>query len=252
MVRRDPSPEALSVLDEVRANTDVVIAAAKRACWRDRASTVKADGNGWKLLAAIEGKRRSRATIVRDCRKSDQNLADDIVKHYVAKNRNFVKSEDVEWRKQYLTAVLHARNQLRSSPEFSPREIQAAIRAMPTHTATGPDAVEVAFLHHLSAVATHRLLDLINRSWRDGVIPAAWREVLLIGVPKPSDPTALRPISLSSMLNRVAERLIGLRLTAWIESKLPPDASGIPEIPQYAGTHCSYGTTYGRYFCTTR
>ncbi len=108
---RDPSPESLSVLNEVRANTDMFIAAAKRAFWRDPASAVKEDGNGWKLLAAIEGKRRSRATIVRCCRKSDQDLADDVLKRYVAKTRNFMKNEVLKWKRQYLTAIRQMRNE---------------------------------------------------------------------------------------------------------------------------------------------
>lgn len=93
---RDPSPESLMVLAEVRANTDVVITAAKRKCWRDLASTVQADRKGWKLLAAIEGKRSARATIVADCRKSNQDIADDVVKGYVARKRNKVKAQDLK------------------------------------------------------------------------------------------------------------------------------------------------------------
>ncbi len=127
------------------------------------------------------------------------------------------------------------------------REILAAIQAMPTHTATGPDAVEVAFLRHLSAIANRCLPYIVNRNWRDAVVPAAWREVLLIGIPRPSESTALRLLSVSSMVNRGAEQLDGLRLTAWMKSIVPERKRG-SEGPQHAGTHCSRG----RHVCSTR
>lgn len=59
-----------------------------------------------------------------------------------------------------------------------------------------------------------------NKSWRKGQTPAAWREVILIGIPKPIDSLAPMPISISSLVNRVSERLVCLRLNDSVESVL--------------------------------
>ncbi len=115
--KRDTSPELFAVLNELRANTDRVIATGKRTCWRNRVSELKSDCNAWKLLAAIEGKRRGMGTIVDDCRKSDQSLADKIVRGYVPKNRNVAKSQDIQEKIKYRTATHHVRKSPSTAPE---------------------------------------------------------------------------------------------------------------------------------------
>ena len=71
------------------------------------------------------------------------------------------------------------------------------------------------------------LLHLINRIWIEGKVSSARQETLLVGIPKRNHPSALRPIALSPVINRVAERLIGLRLTNWIERHLKPLQAGV-------------------------
>lgn len=57
----------------------------KRNSWRERITEVRADKDGWEPLSAIEGKRRRKSKLVKDCKKTDRELADNIVKGYVAK-----------------------------------------------------------------------------------------------------------------------------------------------------------------------
>ena len=70
------------------------------------------------------------------------------------------------------------------------------------------------------------LLKIINRSWRESRTPAAWRTVLMIGIPKSNDSKTLRPISLSSLLSRVSERLVNIRLIQIAEKAAPPCQPG--------------------------
>ena len=48
----------------------------------------------------------------------------------------------------------------------------------------------------------------------------------MIGIPKPQDPSALRPISLSSIIARVAERMVNLRLVHVSERYTPAWQAG--------------------------
>lgn len=93
MYERDKTPENFAIFSIVQNNTDLTVAKSQRTCWGNNATNMKADKNGWSLISAIDGRRRSGASKVEQCGKSNQDLADDIVKKYVAK-------KETERRKQ--------------------------------------------------------------------------------------------------------------------------------------------------------
>ena len=109
---------------------------------------------------------------------------------------------------------------------FTSRELDSVIRMLPSKTAPGPHEVESLLLKHLGKIGRSGLLGLLNKSWQTGYVPAAWRVVTLIGIPKPADPTSLKPISLSSIVNRVTERIVNLKLAFLMESNSSPSQAG--------------------------
>ena len=90
-------------------------------------------------------------------------------------------------------------------------------------------------LAHLGPVALETVRLLINRSWENGQVPSSWRSAIIIPIPKASkNPKATEsycPISLTSHLAKLAERLVAARLTVLADQTgLPP-----PPPPQQVG-----------------
>lgn len=77
-------------------------------------------------------------------------------------------------------------------------------------------------LRNLSDVALQHLVDFFNEQvWRpDGRLPREWKEADIVLIPKPGKPRELnhlRPISLTSCMGKLFERVILTRLEAHIE-----------------------------------
>ncbi|KAM7314895.1 hypothetical protein ISCGN_004679 [Ixodes scapularis] len=74
-------------------------------------------------------------------------------------------------------------------------------------------------------LAHELLLDAINEIWTTGNFPSSWLESLVIPIPKPGKPpnelTNLRPISLTSNLCKLTERMVLERLMWHIERNYP-------------------------------
>ena len=65
------------------------------------------------------------------------------------------------------------------------------------------------------------LLDFINRTWRESALPAAWRTATINPIlkkgKKAGEPRNYRPISLTSSIGKLAERMVNYRLYWWLE-----------------------------------
>ena len=65
------------------------------------------------------------------------------------------------------------------------------------------------------------ILDLINMTWRTGTIPTKWKIATISPILKKGKPAeelkSYRPISLTSCLCKLAERIINSRLYWWLE-----------------------------------
>ena len=89
-------------------------------------------------------------------------------------------------------------------------------------TASGPDQIAYPLLKHLPEPAQLLLLSLFNRSWHSHIFPSCWKPTTIIPIHKPGKPTSspsfFRPISLTSCISKLFERLILSRLTFHLES----------------------------------
>ena len=90
-------------------------------------------------------------------------------------------------------------------------------------TAPGPDNLHNQMFRHLSENAKGYMLSMFNRIWEEGVFPSGWREAIVIGIPKPGKdrtlPSNYRPISLTSCLCKLLERMINRKLMWLLESQ---------------------------------
>ena len=98
-------------------------------------------------------------------------------------------------------------------------EVAEAFAHARLNGANGPDALPAHFLRHAPAPLIAAFTSLYNVSLRYGVLPAIWRSANVAPVYKgkgadPTDATAWRPISLTSVVVKVLERLLLARLVA--------------------------------------
>ena len=104
---------------------------------------------------------------------------------------------------------------------FDSQELREALRTC-DDTAPGPDDLPYALIRNLDHECRMFLLDLYNRIWEEGSFPASWRVAIVIPIAKPgkepSDVNSYRPISLTSCLCKLFEKMVNYRLV-WVWKK---------------------------------
>ena len=89
--------------------------------------------------------------------------------------------------------------------------------------AEGPDGVHNIMIRHFPKSALLVLLSIYNSLWEKGEFPPSWREATVIPIPKPGksgfDPLDYRPISLTSALCKVMEKMVNNRLMWFLEKE---------------------------------
>ena len=105
---------------------------------------------------------------------------------------------------------------------FSLSELKSAISGLRS-VSEGPDEIHNEMLKHLPTSALQALLAAFNRLWERGEFPEAWREAIVVPLLKPGKsgtaPLDYRPISLTSSLCKLMERLVNVRLAWYLESQ---------------------------------
>ena len=115
---------------------------------------------------------------------------------------------------------------------FSPAEFLAAAANLSSSTAPGPDKVAYPMLKHLPRSGMDFLFHIFNYSWSSHYFPSIWKTSSIIPIHKmgkPLDsPASFRPISLTSCISKLFERIILSRLLFFLESNsiLSPRQAG--------------------------
>lgn len=99
---------------------------------------------------------------------------------------------------------------------FTMEELHGALAHVNTKSSPGMDLIDYIIIKNLPPLAKHTLLRIYNMILRTGVFPLDWRKFRVFFIPK-SGGKGFRPISLSSCVCKVMERMISLRLVWWLE-----------------------------------
>ncbi|XP_037564850.1 uncharacterized protein LOC119444539 [Dermacentor silvarum] len=104
---------------------------------------------------------------------------------------------------------------------ISEAEVYAAVRSCTRNTTAGADKINNAMIRNLSKAQIRDLTKYLNDSlWEKNEIPSEWKHSEIIVIPKPGKKPAveaLRPISLTSCLGKLNERVVQTRLQHYIE-----------------------------------
>ena len=115
---------------------------------------------------------------------------------------------------------------------FTPAELLAAASNLSSSTAIGPDKVAYPMLKHIPRSGMDLLLHILILSWTLHSFPSIWRTSSIISIHKmgkPLDsPASFRPISLTSCVSKLFERIILSRLLFFLKSNsiLSPRQAG--------------------------
>jgi hypothetical protein len=121
------------------------------------------------------------------------------------------------------------------------QELDRAIQELDTQKAPREDGIHAEFLKNSGPLFRRQLLSVINKTWKCQ-IPKEWKLGLITPVLKKdkdaNQTSSYRPIALTSVLAKTAERMVANRLTTFLEEKQiicpqqkqPTERTGPPSI----------------------
>ncbi|XP_077528403.1 uncharacterized protein LOC144140088 [Haemaphysalis longicornis] len=98
-------------------------------------------------------------------------------------------------------------------------EVRQATQDLNCRSAAGPDRVNNKTLRNLSDAAIAALTRYYNVCWRQGQLPKAWKTAKTVLLPKPNKPPGiegLRPISLTSCVDKALEHVLNTRWSRYL------------------------------------
>ncbi|VDI01222.1 Hypothetical predicted protein [Mytilus galloprovincialis] len=103
-------------------------------------------------------------------------------------------------------------------------ELAGAVYRLKNETCPGPDNYFSLLFINGDDNLYSTLLYIMNKSWDEGSLPKSWKQanvkfIKKIGKPNYNNPSSYRPISLTSILGKLMERIVTSRLEGYVESK---------------------------------
>jgi len=126
--------------------------------------------------------------------------------------------------KQYIHSQIQNDNKNDDlNSKFTIHELVEAVRLSKPNTSPGDDNISTNIIKQLPLTALHTILKLYNYLWEGGEgLPTPWKHSIVIPIYKPgkvkTDPSSYRPISLTSSLCKLMERIVTTRLSSFLEA----------------------------------
>ena len=116
-----------------------------------------------------------------------------------------------------------------TSIEVTKQDILSAIKATKINSAPGPDSIPPVLLHKCAESLVDPLKRIMNKSLKSGEIPGVWKQALITPIYKRKgnkwDSIQYRPISLTSQIVKLLERIIRTYLILYLEmNQLLPES----------------------------
>ena len=104
------------------------------------------------------------------------------------------------------------------------KDLKTAISGLGSASkATGEDPISYHLIRRFPESMIEILLEFYHTCWESRTIPVAWKDALVIAIPKQGKPrhlpTSYRSIALTPHLGKVCERLIKNRLECLLEER---------------------------------
>ena len=210
--------------------------AAKQKAWREFVDSLEENPNSsraWDTLRSLSGKgptpaERSKVLFHEGVGyRTDRGKANLFVGQYAKVSRlsfsrlERKKNSDIKRRLTRAGRLMGPREV--ECADFSPAELDVALGQTKAKGAEGADGIAPRFLKGLGVAARTFVLDCFNQSFRLGICPQSWRTAVIVPILKEGKSAdaidSYRPISLTSCLGKVLERMVCNRLFHLAESR---------------------------------
>ena len=208
---------------------------AKREAWEDYVSSINVNttvGAMWKKINKIRGKFSVSPPPL--LTNSAGELTDDPEE---TSNMFAEVFSDVSSEETYSVSFLRRKRNIEKFPlnfnrarseeisynqPFSKIEFDNALSTV-KDSSPGLDQITYSMIKNADQSLQQKILELFNRIYAESTFPSPWKIAVVIPIPKPnkdhSNPTNYRPISLTSCLCKLMEKMVNLRLTWYLEKE---------------------------------
>ena len=212
------------------AKSKLVTKESKKEAWTTKCEGLNLRQGGqeaWTLLNNLSGESRKENPkplhTETEVLETDLKKAEHFNKYFASVN----KSSKKDGLDRGLTDVLKKKEKDLMSPsifqdDLTESELDTAIKKLKKRKSPGPDKVHNEMLTNLGRNGKLLLLRLYNKTWIEGQLPRKWKLATITPIlkkgKKANDPKSYRPISLTSCIGKLCERILNSRLYWWLES----------------------------------
>ena len=184
----------------------------------------------WRTIRQLDGRNpppnKNEALVVENkAYISDTEKARQFGKTYKNFSQIPTRKSDRKIRKAVRKALKEGEEGVHESErEITMHEMSRAIHDSKANKAAGDDGIPYELIKHLGPKAKQFLLMLYNKCWIHKGIPRKWRTAIICPLLKhgkdPKDTISYRPISLTSCLGKILEKIVADRMIYVLENRL--------------------------------
>lgn len=232
-VQRSRNPRDLITFNKAKAVARRTLKREKKQYWEKYCSTLSYKTNinkVWDTVRGLSNVGKSRA--LPQLKEGNNAVLDNKIKAdllakqfaYVSSNANYTDTflrhkEIFENENKHLFQKQENTDEVYND-NFSLSDLFQALESC-KNTSPGGDQLCYVMFTHMSEGCLHKILDLFNKVWDNGIVPDKWKEAIIIPILKPGKdkalPVSYRPIALTSNLSKLMERMITNRLFWFLE-----------------------------------
>ena len=234
VMKRNPNPTTIQIYRRRLAIKVRTYRQAKQKSWRKYISGLTAKtptSKVWKKIRKLSGKYSAKPHPNLKQGQNTLTLKKDVANAFVEHYAQISTAKDTHRILQNLDQDDRPDN-MAINQDFSMRELDDTLHQLEEGKSPGEDQIDNAMLKHLPPTTKKYLLDLFNRLWSEGTFPQEWKTSIILPILKvgkeQTDPKNYRPISLTSNICKLLEKMVNNRLIWFLEKtqKLSPQQFG--------------------------
>jgi ribonuclease HI len=231
-LRNHKTDDNLMEYHRLKATSRLLLKRARQEEWHRFTSTITSHTPSkeiWRKVGAISGKRKgntvTRLRLNGQVTAQPLQIANCLARHFSKASNTSAYTPLFQRKKRVAEATavhVNAEDQSQHNTAFSMKEFQDALKTC-DGSSPGPDDIHYEMIKQLGEKEQETLLGIYNSIWQQGNYPEEWRKALTIPIQKPGkdpeNPESYRPISLTSCLGKVMEKMVNRRLVYILEER---------------------------------
>ncbi len=195
------------------------ISELKSLNWNSLCESITASSNNsakmWNKIRNIDGAKSKKTIHLPGLNISEQDKTELFADHF---SKVFSNSNNSTIN----TSTLALMSNESECPQISISELEINLKTINKKSCPGLDQITGKMLVNLPQNCLEAILKIFNYSLKNCILPQAWKDSKIILIPKKdsnlNQPNAYRPISLTSCIVKLLEKIIMSRLITFIES----------------------------------